>query len=131
MSITTDAILNAVCSVLKIDRVTLTSDKRKDITYDYRDAKLLCSCIMREKITFTKVIQGQLVEKTQFGNPRRAKLEVDKPITYKEIGNIFKRKPQAIMASELKCKDLLKTDKDFKAKYEMVIALLPQQNTNP
>lgn len=116
MELTPEKIISTICVALKLDRKEL--DGRK-WTQEYRDGRLLASYIMREKIVETKVVYSTRA------NGTRAYMEADKPITYKLVSKSLNWKtPQTAIASELSCKELLKTDKKFKEKYTMVVNLL-------
>lgn len=117
MSITTDRIISIVCQALELDREKLL-DEKKQGNQAYRDGRMMAVYIMRQRIVETKCVYSTR------GDGTRAYMEVDKPITYKEVAYTLKRKqPQSAMASELACKELL-TNKAFKRKYDMVVGLL-------
>jgi len=122
MALTPDSIIEIVCEALKLDRESLLVENKQG-NQNYRDGRLIAVYLIRNRITETKLICGTTADN------KRAKMEVDKPIPYKEIAYIFKRKkPQTAMYSEIACKEML-TNKSFKAKYDMVVNLL-DGNTN-
>lgn len=126
-------IINVACNALKLDSVTLisgdnaiyksTKDQRR-VRSNYRDCKLICIYLMRKKLIINKAIFSTDT------TGKRVWVDADVPISYREIACVFKRKsPQTIMACEIKFKDLVSIDKEFKAKYEMVVSAM-EQNVN-
>lgn len=102
--LTTDFIINLVCQALELDRDKLIADSIKGVKKDYRDGRLILTHLLRRSI-FTN--------------------DNSRPITYKEISKVMKRKcPETAMASELACGELLKYDKGFGRKYEKVVMLI-------
>jgi hypothetical protein len=117
VNIKPELLLNSICEALEIDKDKLLIKKQGN--QKYRDARLIVSHVFRQRLFTTKVIYGSI------GEGKRANIEVDQPITYREIATILQRtKPQTAMASELACKDLLCSSKEFKAKYDAVIKLI-------
>lgn len=99
-------ILKIICWSLDLDLDKLTAYEKIGVTQKYRDAKLLASYIIRRTVIIDSKSENKR-HKTY--------------IQYAEIGKLFNRLPQSIMAAELKCNDLLKTDKEFKFKYDLII----------
>jgi chromosomal replication initiation ATPase DnaA len=106
--ITENQIIDIVCTALKLDRETLISNHRKRICYD---AKTIAVILIREKVKKSK--------------PTKVDPDKTKSPTYKEIAYIFKHKQHGtVIDAEIEGKKLLKTDKTFKTKYDMVVDLL-------
>lgn len=103
-----------MCEVLEIDKDKLLVANKQG-TQKYRDARLIIAHALRNNVTFTKVILGTTAD------GKRKLMEVDQPITYQHISDVLLRKrAQSAMASEMACKYLMDSNKDFKEQYDKV-----------
>lgn len=124
---TPELIINAACYVLQLDKIKLTEGdasiyrtkaEKKVVGVKYKDCRLIVIHLMRNRIIDNRAVLSKI-------DGKRVLIDADKPITYREIAYVFKKKqPQTAMASELRCKDLLTSDKKFKKKYDMVANIL-------
>lgn len=104
---TAETIIETVCTALKLDKDKLNEVKN----LAYMDGRHIAIYLIRQKV------------KVPF--PIKKDPEATRTPTYKEIAYIFKRKQHGtIMYCELECKKLIKVDKPFREKYEMVVNLL-------
>lgn len=94
-------IIDIVCRCLEINWHKLVSiDKHRK----YTDARFIAILIMRDRVKMHDEI---------------------KKMPYSEIAYIFKRKThKSALDAEYEAKKLIKTDKEFKKKYDIVINLL-------
>ncbi len=112
--LTPKSVINIVCQVLELD-VEKLSIKGKQVNQKYRDARLIATYLMRKYIFEDRVVMSKI-------GGKRVYCESEKHITYKEISKSLNRKaPETSMASYLACNDLLKTNKEFRLKYQSVI----------
>jgi chromosomal replication initiation ATPase DnaA len=104
MVITTDYIIETVCKVLELDRDKLLNYNKRG---EYVDGRFIAMYLIREKLKSTDKHKDEV------------------PFYYKEISDIFNRKQHG--TSMYACKTvphLLRNDKKFKVKYELVIKSL-------
>jgi len=102
---TPEYIILTVCKALDTNRDEIFERKV------FFDARLIAIYLIRQHITVKRPITGD--------KNRTIK------IPYTEIAELFNRKQHGtIMYAEIECKNLIKIDKNFKAKYEKVIKIL-------
>ncbi len=118
--LTPEYIINLVCQVLELDTDKMTV-QGKQFNQKYRDARLIAIYLMRDRIYEDRMVMSKIEGK-------RINVYAIKPLTYREISNTFKRKrPESAMASYLACRDLLKTNKDFRVKYQLAVEQLERE----
>lgn len=104
MAITTDYIINVVCETLDLDKDKLL---RYNKLMNYVDGRFIAMLIMRERLTSLDKYKDVV------------------PFYYKDISLIFNRKQHGTSMYACKtAKHLLKNNKKFKAKYDLVIAAI-------
>ena len=120
--LTPEYIINLVCQVLELDTDKMTI-QGKQINQKYRDARLIAIFLMRDRIYDERMVMSKIEGK-------RVNVYSIKPLTYREISNAFNRKrPESAMASYLACRDLLKTNKVFRIKYQLAVEQLEREGS--
>lgn len=123
MNTTQNEIIDVICKVLALEKEKLMSKQRQ--SEKYQDARLIGTYLMRNNISEKREIKWGNRNGKSWSKTGMHRYSILKKITYLKIAHIFKRKsPQTIMAAVLKCDDLLKTDSEFKEKYNIVVNLL-------